>query len=163
MCIETALKQIDGMRTYFDTYREEGFDSSVIIAKEIVAEMGVEPSFPVKRRVSRKKQFDEDDNDEAILEAEKDFKVNYFLIMVDKAATSLKIRFDELESFKNIFGFLMSSTALKSLDRSELKDRVTKFASAFSSGGSSDVDLNDLISELIVMQSTLPDRTMSAM
>ncbi|XBI11435.1 hypothetical protein VPH35_138496 [Triticum aestivum] len=163
MCIETALKQIDGMRTYFDTYREEGFDSSVIIAKEIVAEMGVEPSFPVKRRVSRKKQFDEDDNDEAILEAKKDFKVNYFLIMVDKAATSLKIRFDELESFKNIFGFLMSSTALKSLDRSELKDSCTKFASAFSSGGSSDVDLNDLISELIVMQSTLPDRTMSAM
>uniref|UniRef100_A0A453LZG5 Uncharacterized protein n=1 Tax=Aegilops tauschii subsp. strangulata TaxID=200361 RepID=A0A453LZG5_AEGTS len=57
----------------------------------------------------------------------------------------------------------MSSSALKSLDRSELKDRVTKFASAFSSGGSSDVDLNDLISELIGMQSTLPDRTMSAM
>ena len=57
----------------------------------------------------------------------------------------------------------MSSTALKSLDCSELKDSCTKFASAFSLGGSCDVDLNDLISELIVMQSTLPDRTMSAM
>ena len=61
----------------------EGSVSCVIITKEIASEMGVEPSFPVKRRVSRKKQFGEDDNDEAILEAEKDFKVNYFLIMVD--------------------------------------------------------------------------------
>ena len=42
MCIETALKQIDGMRTYFDTYRD-GFDSSVVISKELAAEMGVEP------------------------------------------------------------------------------------------------------------------------
>ena len=58
----------------------EGSVSCVTIAIEIASEMGVEPSFPVKRRVSRKKQFDEDDNDEAILEAEKDFKVNYFLL-----------------------------------------------------------------------------------
>uniref|UniRef100_A0A8I6ZE84 HAT C-terminal dimerisation domain-containing protein n=1 Tax=Hordeum vulgare subsp. vulgare TaxID=112509 RepID=A0A8I6ZE84_HORVV len=57
----------------------------------------------------------------------------------------------------------MSSTTLKSLDHSELKESCTKFASSFSSSGSSDVDLNDLISELTVMQSTLSDRAMSAM
>uniref|UniRef100_A0A8I6X456 HAT C-terminal dimerisation domain-containing protein n=1 Tax=Hordeum vulgare subsp. vulgare TaxID=112509 RepID=A0A8I6X456_HORVV len=93
-----------------------------------------------------------------MFEAEKDFKVNYFLVMVDKAITSLKNRFEELESFKKIFGFLMSSTTLKSLEHSELKNSCT-----ISSSGSCDVDLNDLISELTVIQSTLPDRAMSAM
>uniref|UniRef100_A0A8I7BK81 HAT C-terminal dimerisation domain-containing protein n=1 Tax=Hordeum vulgare subsp. vulgare TaxID=112509 RepID=A0A8I7BK81_HORVV len=57
----------------------------------------------------------------------------------------------------------MSPTTLKSLEHSELKNSCTKFASSFSSSGSCDVDLNDLISELIVIQSTLPDRAMSAM
>jgi len=37
------------------------------------------------------KHFDESDcSDEVILEAEKDFHVNYFLIMVDMATISLK-------------------------------------------------------------------------
>jgi hypothetical protein len=33
--------------------------------------------------------------------------------MVDVAISSLKSRFEELQSFKSIFGFLMSSTTLK--------------------------------------------------
>jgi hypothetical protein len=80
-----------GMLSYFDTYRNEGFASSTIIATEIVSEMGVETTFPVKRRATRKKQFDETDYNEAILQAEKDFEVNYFLVMVDNAINSLKV------------------------------------------------------------------------
>jgi hypothetical protein len=135
----------------------------MIIAKDIASEMGVEASFPVKRRSIRKKQFDETDCDEANLQAERAFEVDYFFVMVDMAITSLKTRFEELQEFKSIFGFLMSSTILKSLDGIELKDRCTKFAETFSLKGSSDVELNDLISELSVMQLTLPDRPMSAM
>ena len=60
----------------------EGSVSCVTIAKEIASEMGVEPSFPVKRRAPRKKQFDEIDSDEATLESEKDFEHNYCWEMV---------------------------------------------------------------------------------
>ncbi|XP_062203777.1 uncharacterized protein LOC133905976 [Phragmites australis] len=116
-------------------YRNEGFASSLIIAKDIASEMGVEASFPVKRRSIRKKQFDETDYNEANLQAERAFEVDYFFVMVDVAITSLKTRFEELQEFKKTF-------SLK---------------------GSSDVELNDLISELSVMQLTLPDRPMSAM
>jgi hypothetical protein len=35
---------------YFDTYRNDGFASSMVSAKEIAFELGFEPSFPVKRR-----------------------------------------------------------------------------------------------------------------
>jgi len=57
----------------------------------------------------------------------------------------------------------MSSENLKSLDCDGLKECCTKFSETFSLDGSSDVEINDLISELTVMQSTLPDRSMSAM
>jgi hypothetical protein len=79
------------------------------------------------------------------------------------AITSLKSRFEELQSFKSIFGFLLSSTTLKSLTNTELEDCCTKFAKTFSSHGSSDVELNDLISELRVLKLSLPEPLMSCM
>ena len=84
--------------------------------------MNVEPSFPVKRLAKRKKFFDETNSNEEILEVEKAFKVNYFLVVVDKAIMSLESRFEELQTFKSIFGFLLSSTTLKSLNDIELKE-----------------------------------------
>ena len=83
--------------------------------------------------------------------------------MVDMATTSLKNRFEELQVFQGIFGFLLSSNALKSLNNIELTDCCTKFAKTFYLHGSSDVELNDLISKLRVMQLNLPDRIMSTM
>jgi hypothetical protein len=80
----------------------------MIIAKGIATEMGVEPSFPVKRKAVKKKQFDEMDYQEEILQPEKDLEVNYFLVVVDMANNSLKNRFEELQTFKSIFGFLLS-------------------------------------------------------
>jgi hypothetical protein len=80
MCIDAALHHIENTVEYFGNYRNEGFASSLIIAKEIPSHMGVQPSFPVKRRTSRKKQFDESDSDseEVNLEAEKAFEASYF-------------------------------------------------------------------------------------
>ena len=57
-------------------------------------------SHPIKQRASRKKQYDETDCEEANLEDEKAFEVNYFLIMVDMEIRSLESRFEELQSFK---------------------------------------------------------------
>ena len=73
MCIDSALKQIKGITKYFEKYRDEGFSSSLTIAKGIATEMGIEPLFPVKRHAKRKKQYDESDCQEEILEAKKAF------------------------------------------------------------------------------------------
>jgi hypothetical protein len=135
----------------------------LIIARYIASELGVEPSFPVKRHAKRKKQYDETKFEEAKLEVEKAFGVNYFFVMIDVAISSLKSRFEELQSFKNIFGFLMSSTTLKALDTTKLRDSCIKFANTFSLDGSSSVDLNDLISELSVMWFSISDKPISAM
>ena len=47
LCIDSTLQQIQGMMQYFETYKNEGFSSSLIIAKGIASDMGVEASFPV--------------------------------------------------------------------------------------------------------------------
>ena len=76
---------------------------------------------------------------------------------------SLKSRFEQLQEFNEIFGFLTSTTSLKSLDGPELNLCCTALVVAFSLNGSSDIDLNDLIFELSVLQFTLPDTPITAM
>jgi len=69
----------------------------------------------------------------------------------------VKNRFDQMMNFKSVFGFLFDSLKLKILDESELRTHCTNFYNTFSNGDSSDVDLNDLYSELRMLQRTLPD------
>jgi hypothetical protein len=65
--------------------------------------------------------------------------------------------------FKDLFGFLLSSNILKSLNDSEVEECCTKFANTFSHDGSSDVEVHDLISELKILKCTLPNGALSAM
>ena len=54
MCINMAIKQLKGFLSFFETYRENGFENAFISAKEIVSEMDVEPKF-CEKRISREK------------------------------------------------------------------------------------------------------------
>lgn len=132
MCVDSTLQQIGGVMDFFDNYRNVGFASSLKIAKGLASEMGIEPSFPIKRTVTRKRQFDEPDHDEEVLLAEKAFEINYFLVMVDVAKVSLENRFEELKVFKNIFRFLLNSKYLKSLNDIDLRKCCEKFVETFS-------------------------------
>ncbi|WCJ37047.1 hAT family dimerization domain [Euphorbia peplus] len=167
MCIDTTKKEIEDVMLYFKKYRDEGFESSMNIAKSLALDMKIEPTFPTKRRVSRKKQFDEsdsdNDNDEEEQSAEESFRVKYFLFVVDKAIVSLQDRFEQLEIFESIFGFLCDSKRLKSLDNDELRNSCTHFVTTFSYNDCSDVDADDFFSELKVLQSTLPNDLKSAL
>ncbi|KAG8491567.1 hypothetical protein CXB51_014862 [Gossypium anomalum] len=55
MCVDTTVKQLEGVLSYFEKYRDENFTSSMNIAKSIALDMDVEPTLPTKRRVIRKK------------------------------------------------------------------------------------------------------------
>jgi hypothetical protein len=85
------------------------------------------------------------------------FEVKYFLVVVDMAVTSLQTIFEELMVFKDIFGFLLSSTVMKSLNDTE------QLAYTFSHDGSSDVEVHDLISELKILKFSLSDGILSTM
>jgi hypothetical protein len=169
VCIDVTLKQIEGPISYFEKYRNDGFATSLGIAISIAIEMGVQPSFPVKRRATRKRQFDEisgneenDQNQEAQAMEEESFRVKYFLVMIDVAIASLTKRFEELKSFGSIFGFLFNSKELKSLGDNDLRKHCTNFVKTFTHGKKGDVELDDFVSELKVLQMTLPNIVMSA-
>jgi hypothetical protein len=55
MCIDSTLQKIEGVIDFFAKYRNNGFASSLYIARHIALDMKIKPSFPVKRRASRKK------------------------------------------------------------------------------------------------------------
>ena len=146
---------------FFEKFRNEGFESSMNIAKNLAFDMNIEPVLPTKRCVFRKKQFDENNHDEEIQSAEESFRVNYFLVVVDMAIASLEDRFEQLNIFENIFGFLFDSKKLKSLGDNELRESCTKFKTTFSHNNLSDVDANDLFFEMKVLQMTFPNVLMS--
>ncbi|XP_074318756.1 uncharacterized protein LOC141655583 [Silene latifolia] len=74
------------------------------------------------------------------------------------AIASLKSRFEQLKTFGSILGFLFDSEKLKSLGEKELRECCLTFHSTYTS----DVDINDLYSELKVLQSTLPNTLLFA-
>ena len=63
---------------------------------------------------------------------ENDFRVNYFLVVVDMTISSIKKRFDQMVNFINVFGFLFDLRKLKALGKSELQEHCTNFHKKFS-------------------------------
>ncbi|KAK9750633.1 hypothetical protein RND81_02G209400 [Saponaria officinalis] len=145
MCIDTTIVQVEGIMSYFEKFRIDGFLSSMDIAKNIALDMDVEPTLLTKRRVIRKRHFDEtNEEDEQNQPVEEVFR--------------FESRFEQLKTFESIFAFLFDSKKLKSLDEKELIECCITFHSTYTS----DVDLNDLYSELKVLQSTWPNTLLSA-
>ena len=79
------------------------------------------------------------------------------------AIASLKDRFEQLNIFENIFGFLFDSKKLKALGDNELRESCTKFKTTFSHNNLLDVEANDLLFEMKVLQMTLRNVFMSSL
>jgi hypothetical protein len=102
VCMDVALKQIQGVISFFKNYRNEGFTSSINITKSIARDMGIEPNFPTKHHATRKNQFDEStsNEEEERQSAQESFRVHYFLVLIDMAIASLNRRFEQLIEFE---------------------------------------------------------------
>ncbi|XP_074314651.1 uncharacterized protein LOC141649878 [Silene latifolia] len=59
MCIDTTMVHVEGIMSYFEKFRVDGFLSCMNIAKTIALDMDVEPTLPTGRRIIRKRHFDE--------------------------------------------------------------------------------------------------------
>jgi hypothetical protein len=96
------MKQIEGVISFFQKFRDDGFYSSIESAKAIAIDLGIEPKFRIKHQSKRKKHFDEvnDEEEELQLSAVESFRVNYFLVVVDAAIASLDSRFEQLKEFE---------------------------------------------------------------
>jgi hypothetical protein len=120
--------------------------------------MGIEPAFPTRRNIRRKRHFDETPEDATIAaqSIEESIRVNYFLPVVDQAITSLTRRFEQYKGYENIFGFLFTLNKLRSLDDKRLIFSCSHLETALKSGEDSDIDDKDLYLELKFLQDFIP-------
>jgi hypothetical protein len=55
VCLDSTLKQIEGIISYFKDHRDTCLSASIETAKSIASSLDVEPVFPTKRKGKRKK------------------------------------------------------------------------------------------------------------
>ncbi|KAM6558421.1 uncharacterized protein LOC115716398 [Cannabis sativa] len=163
MLIDVAMDKIKELISFFERYRETGFYNALNSAKEIAIEMNIDPVFPQRRIIRRKKQFDENLNTPFVeLSGEESFRINYFLYLIDQAIVSLTKRFEQYQDYENIFGFLFTSDKLQSLDNANLKSCCSHFEKALKHNEQSDIDGNELCVELKLLRQILPREKMRA-
>uniref|UniRef100_A0A7N0RG42 TTF-type domain-containing protein n=1 Tax=Kalanchoe fedtschenkoi TaxID=63787 RepID=A0A7N0RG42_KALFE len=148
MLIDVAIDIIKGLISFFERYRDVGFSNAVEEAKKIAIELDVDPLFPHRRQIRRKKHFDENSHDESlvVLQSPEDaFRVNYFLYIVDQAISSLSKRFEQFQDYEKKLDFylLLQKVALKN-------------------GDCNDVAANELYVELKLLMDLLPKKDMRA-
>jgi hypothetical protein len=92
---------------------------------------------------------------------EESIRVNYFLLVVDQAITSLTRHFERYKGYENIFGFLFTLNKLCSLYDKRLMSSGSHLETALKSGEDSDIDDKDLHLELKFLQDFIPIEEMS--
>ena len=101
------------------------------------------------------KNLKENENNETTRFAEKSFRIDYFLYIVDKAISSIENRIEQFQIYEDIFGFLFNFTKLKSLDDDSLQKYCLKLEEFLKHDVYYDIDSLDLFSELKVLKEIL--------
>ncbi|KAK6121516.1 hypothetical protein DH2020_044746 [Rehmannia glutinosa] len=162
MLIDIAMIKVKGLIASFEEYRETGFGEAISTAKEIASSMEIDPIFPERRQIYRKRQFDEISREPSQIRRvspEEDFRVHYFLYIVDQTIGSLKKRFEQYEEYEDLFGFLFTYDRLNSLIDGDLKARCKNLERKLQKKEISDLDGDDLYQELKIIQHMLPRET----
>ncbi|XP_052192318.1 uncharacterized protein LOC127801345 [Diospyros lotus] len=163
MHIDVAMDQLKDLLSFFETYKEKGFQSAIVSAKELANEMEVEPIFREKHVIRRKKQFDENVDDDKTQSAEESFRIDYFIYMIDQVISSLRSRFEQFGIYEKKFGFLCNFKKLKSMDEDVLKEYCLNLENVLEYDGLSDIDGLDLFLELRVLRETFQEEKNSPM
>ena len=160
--IDVVISHLKALISFFETYRETGFESDKIITKEIAAQMKIEPTFCEMRIIYRKNQFDENASEEITHSAEESYRVDYFLYIVDLAISSLNSRFEQFKNYEDIFRFLFDLHKLHIADDDCLKSCCDKLENFLRHNMDSDIDGDELFSELKIVRKCLPKETKRA-
>ncbi|GJT63778.1 zinc finger MYM-type protein 1 [Tanacetum coccineum] len=161
MLIDVPIKEVEGLISFFEEFKDTGFDKAINVAKDIAIEMDIDPVFRQKRVIRKKRQFDENlVNQDTSFSVEEAFKVQYFLYIVDQALVSLRSRFEQYKEYEKVFGFLFTSRKLNSFDDTTLKSHCSRLEAALRNVEQSDVDAKDLYVEMRSLNNYFPDKNL---
>ena len=107
MWIDEAIEQLKGLLSFFEKYKENGFENALISSKEIDFGMNMEHNFCEKHIRRRKKQFYENVDNEIVKSLQESFRIDYVLYIVDKAIITLQSRFKQIKYMKIFLVFYL--------------------------------------------------------
>ncbi|CAH9081169.1 unnamed protein product [Cuscuta europaea] len=157
MDVGVALNLLKGLILLFKEYREEWFEKAKIEAQNIAIDLHIEPRFRDIRIRTKKKFFDEKAIDEPMKSAEDVFRGAYFLVVFDNAISSLETRFQQLQKYKETFGFLYNLSKLRTISDEELACSCDTLGNFLKHGDDCDIDSIELFSELQLLTKSLPE------
>ena len=157
MHVDLAVSLLKKTERGLLNYRESGFVTAQMAAKDLCAEMNVEGVLKQKRLRSTKRHFSYESHDEPITDALRKLEVGFFNLVVDAATSAIKERFSALENVGNKFGVL---TNFPSLADEELAEQCEALGTTLHFEGHSDLDSRDLVQEIKNFP-VLPSKSMS--
>ena len=107
MDIAECVEMLKKCCAYLEDYRKNGFNQSIIIAKDLAEELQIKPVFKSLKRIRRaKRQLDGIAQDEPIVCPKKKLEVEFFNPLLDTALMSRKERFEQLNKYSEAWAFL---------------------------------------------------------
>ena len=162
MQLDVAVQQIKGLVTYLTKYQDTGFHSAMNTAKEIASAMDVEQVFKQNRNRRRKRQFDYESRDEGMLSAEQAFRTGYFTCIINQAITSMNTRFEQLQQYDTLFGFLYNINTMRQLNDDDFLKCCMDLDLALRSESLRDLDGADLCAEVNIFRKIVPESVRTA-
>ncbi|XP_070409722.1 zinc finger MYM-type protein 1-like [Nothobranchius furzeri] len=130
MAVDVAVNLLRNTHRSLEQYRETGFKSAQIIARDTCADMNVE-----------------------VVEREKRLEVSFFNVAVDAALSAILERFTKLEDVGQKFAVL---TNFPSLSDEELAEKCDALGTILEFNGKSDLDRKELVKEMKYFPSLPP-------
>lgn len=110
--IERIKSETDGVTQFLQDYRDNGLARAETAAKEIATKLKIEMTFPVERQRKKTCLFDYEGGEETQFTPEQRFRAEFFIPLVEQAASASQ-RFNQVQHFFDIFGFLYSAKNMK--------------------------------------------------
>ena len=80
--LDVIKSKIHTAQSFLQDYRQNGYNTAMVSAREIAEDVGVESAFVEKRKRDRNKMFDYESEDQSSeLSQESQFKVNFFFTL----------------------------------------------------------------------------------
>lgn len=152
--ISHGLVTFQKMRNWLLEYRDSGYQTVLLRARNLATELAIEPDFKQKRTKWRTAMFDYESTDTPIQDAEVQFEVTCFNYITDKALTELEDHFEDLKVHHQLFGVL---TDFRQMNEDEIKARCKTLEEKLAyTAGESDIDAQVLNEELKVIAPMIP-------
>ncbi|XP_053561928.1 zinc finger MYM-type protein 1-like [Bombina bombina] len=158
--LNSATRQLQVTNNYLITCRcDKGFQQVLTDATEIANEIQIVPNFETEDQVRnrrKKRQFDYEAREEAPQDPKQKFKTGFYYAVLDMAIQSIEERFQQLQKYNSLFGFLYDIYSIKKKSTEDLLKDCNNLEKSLMHNGNKDIDAEDLRCELEAIARRLP-------